>query len=59
MDSPEPSVDKRPTEECRKGGEAVHTKLTGGREPGQWRSSPSGKAEPLKSGLQKQRGQTP
>ena len=33
-DSPEPSVDKRSTEEGRKGGEAVCATLTGGREPG-------------------------
>ena len=42
-DSPEPSVDKRSTEEGRKGGEAVCATLTGGREPGgRW---PTGKAE--------------
>ena len=46
-DSPEPSVDKRPTEEGRKVGEAVHASWTGGREPGLWRGSPLGKAEPL------------
>ena len=34
MDSPEPSIDKRPTEEGRKGGEAVHATWTGRREPG-------------------------
>ena len=33
-DSPEPSVDKTPTEEGRKGTEAVHVAQTGGREPG-------------------------
>ena len=42
MDSLEPSVDKRPTEEGRKGGEAVHTTQTGRREPGQ-RGSPKAK----------------
>ena len=47
MDSLEPSIEKRPTEEGRKGGEVVHTTWTGRREPGQWRGSPSGKAEPL------------
>ena len=47
MDSPEPSIDKRPTEEGRKGGEAVRTIWTGGREPGRWRGSPPGKAELL------------
>ena len=46
MDSPESSVDKRPTEEGRKGREAVHATQTGGREPGRWRvSQPAGKAE--------------
>ena len=34
MDSPEPSIEERPTEEGRKGGEAVRTTRTGGREPG-------------------------
>ena len=33
-ESPEPSADERPTEEGRKGGEAVHTTRTGRREPG-------------------------
>ena len=55
----EPSVDKRPTEEGRKGREAVCATQTGGRELGQWKGSPPGKAEPPKSGLQKRRGQTP
>ena len=58
-DSLEPSIDKRPTEEGRKGREAVHATHTGRREPGWWRGSLPGKAEPLKSGLQKQRGWTP
>ena len=57
-DTPEPSVDKRPMEEGSKEGDAVHGTQTGGRELGQWKGSPPGKAEPLKSGLQKQRGQT-
>ena len=35
METPEPSTDERPTEEGRKGGEAVRTARTGGREPGQ------------------------
>ena len=47
MESLEPSVDKRPMEEGRKGREMVHATRTGRREPGQWRGSPPGKAEPL------------
>ena len=47
MESLEPSIDKRHTEEGRKGGEAVHAIWTGRRELGQWRGSPTGKAEPL------------
>ena len=54
-DSLETGVDERPTEEGRKGGEAVHATWTGGREPGRWRGSPPGKAEPPKSGLEKRR----
>ena len=46
MDSLESNVDKRPTEEGRKGREVVRTTYTGGREPGQWRGSPTGKAKP-------------
>ena len=46
MDSLEPSVDKRPTEEGRKGREAVRATHTGGTEPRRWRGSPPGKAEP-------------
>ena len=46
MDSPESSVDERPTEGGRKGREAVHSTQTGGRERGQCRGSPPGKAEP-------------
>ena len=42
MESPEPSADKRPMEEGRKGGEVVPTTRTGGREPG-WRGSPLAK----------------
>ena len=34
MDSPEPSIDERPTEEGRKGREVVPATWTGGREPG-------------------------
>ena len=53
-DSPEPSVDERPMEEGRKGGEAVHTTQTGRKEPGReaacWQSTAS------ESGLQKQKG---
>ena len=45
MDSLEPSTDERPTEEDRKGGEAVHTTRTGGRDPGQ-RGSPPAKQRP-------------
>ena len=33
-DSPEPSIDKRPTEESKKGAEVVRATWTGGREPG-------------------------
>ena len=44
-DSLEPSIEKRPTEEVREGGDAVCATRTGGREPGQWRGSPPGKAE--------------
>ena len=47
MDSLEPSVDKRPTEEGRKGEEAVRTTWTGRREPGRQRGNLPGKAEPL------------
>ena len=46
MDSPEPSVDERPTEEGRKGGEAVRGTWTVGREPGQ-RGNPLAKQSPL------------
>ena len=46
MDSPEPSIDKRPTEEGRKGREAVSTTRTGRRDLGRWRGSPPSKAEP-------------
>ena len=41
MDSLEPSVDKRPTEDGRKGGEVMRTTLTGKRESGQTGSLPS------------------
>ena len=52
MESLEPSTDERPTEEGRKGSEAVRAPRTGGREPG-WRGSPPAKQSP--PGLQKQR----
>ena len=52
MDSPEPSVDERLTEEGRKDREAVNATRTGRREPGRWQ----GRAP--ESGLQKQRGRT-
>ena len=49
-----------PTEEGRKGREAVCTTQTGGREPGWWRGSPPSKAEPpslaCKSGVAKVEG---
>ena len=45
MDFLEPSVDGRPTEEGRKGGEAMRTTQTGGREPGR-RGSPPAKQSP-------------
>ena len=45
MDSPETSADERPTEEGRKGGEAVRAPRTGGREPG-WRGGPPAKQNP-------------
>ena len=41
MESLEPSADERPTEEGRKGGEAVHAPRTGGREPGRRAGSPA------------------
>ena len=40
MESQEPSADERPTEEGRKGGEAVHAAWTGRRELGQRGSLP-------------------
>ena len=46
MDSPEPSIDERSMEESRKGGGVMRATPTGGREPGQWRGSLPGKAEP-------------
>ena len=57
-DSLEPCLDKRPTEEGRKGEKAVSATRSARRELGWWRGSPSGKAEPPKSGLQKWRGRT-
>ena len=41
MESPEPSVDERSTEEGRKGGEGVCTTQTGRREPGRRGSPPA------------------
>ena len=52
------SIDKRPTEEGRKGKEVVLATRTGRREQGRWRGSPTGKAEPPKSGMQKQKVRT-
>ena len=46
MDSLEPRVEERPTEEGRKGGDGVCTARTGRRELGQWRGSLPGEAEP-------------
>ena len=43
MDSPEPSVDERVTEEGRKDGEVVRATRTGGRSRAEWR--PAGKTE--------------
>ena len=45
MESPEPSADERPTEEGRKGGKAVRTTRTCGREPGP-RAGPPAKQRP-------------
>ena len=45
MDSPDPSVDKRPMEEGRKGREAVRAARTGRREPGR-RGGPPAKQSP-------------
>ena len=45
MDSPDPSVDERPTEEGRKGREAVRTTRTDRREPRR-RGSPPAKQSP-------------
>ena len=44
-ESPEPGTDERPTEEGRKGGEAVRTPGTGGREPRQ-KGGPTAKQSP-------------
>ena len=44
-ESPEPSTDNRPTEEGRKGGEAVRAPRTGGREPRR-RGGPPDKQSP-------------
>ena len=56
MDFLEPSVDQRPMEEGRKGGEVVHTRWTGGREPGWWRGSPRPQSRAPESDLQKWTG---
>ena len=40
-ESPEPNADERPTEEGRKGGEAVRAPRTGGRELGRRGGSPA------------------
>ena len=45
MDSLEPSADERPTEEGRKGREAVRATWTGGRKL-EWRGSPPAKQSP-------------
>ena len=45
MESPEPSADERPTEEGKKGREAVCTARTGRREP-EWRGSLLAKQSP-------------
>ena len=57
MASPEPSIDKRPTEEGRKGREAVRVTGPGGKELGWWRGSSPSEVEPPKSAMQKQKGQ--
>ena len=44
-ESPEPGADERPTEEGRKGSEAVHAPRTGGKEPG-GRGGPPAKQSP-------------
>ena len=56
MESPEPSADERPTEEGRKGGEAVRAPPTGGREPGRKGSLPAKQSPQV--WLEKRRGQT-
>ena len=55
-DSPEPSVDKKPTEEGRKRREAVRAPRTGGRERAGGAARPPRRAP--ESGLQKKRGWT-
>ena len=47
MDCLVPSIDERPMEEGRKGGEEVRATRTDGRELGWRHSQPTGKAEPL------------
>ena len=58
MDSPEPSIDKRPTEEGRKGGEVVHTTWTGGEGARAVEGQPTWQGRGPESGLQKWRGRT-
>ena len=55
-DSPEPSVDKRPTEEGRKGREAVCATWTGGREPGGGGAARPARQSPPKVWLAKAEG---
>ena len=54
MESPEPNTDERPTEEGRKGSEAVCAPQTGGRELG--RGAAHWPSRAPKSGWQKWRG---
>ena len=56
MDSLEPNIDERPTEDGRKGHEAVHTTRTAG---GSWGGRAAHRPSRVrKSSLQKQRGRT-
>ena len=59
MDSPEPSVDEKPTEEGRKGREAVRATQTGRREPERRRGSqPTRQGRAPECGMQKWKGRT-
>ena len=58
MDFLEPTTNRRPTEEGRKGREEMHAIQKFERVPGWWRGRLPSKAQPLKSGLQKWRGET-